>query len=76
MKTQLILIAALAAILFTSTVALAHPSFEVHGHDVVYASPSAADRRADEVRERLDRVEASRSVKKDNAPSVEKKGER
>ena len=71
--TKLTLIAAFAALQFTSTVALAHPSFEVHGHDVVYASPSAADRSADEARERLDRVEASRSAAKSDASRVEKK---
>lgn len=73
MKTKLTLIAALVAILFTSGTALAHPSFEAHGHDLVYAAPSAADRRADEVRERLDRVEADRNAAKSDAPRVEKK---
>ena len=72
-------LAALVAALAIPSVALAHPSFEAHGHDFVFAAPLMAQdaqrERDDDARARLDRIEAQRA--KDEAPksNVNTKGE-
>lgn len=73
-------LAALVAALAIPSVALAHPSFEAHGHDFVFAAPPVAqdaqrDRDDSDARARLDRIEAQRA--KDEAPksNVNTKGD-
>ncbi len=64
-------LAALVAALVVPSAALAHPSFEAHGHDFVFAAPKAedhavADRERDEaVKQRLDRIERDRQSERD-----------